>query len=219
MAGYNFYNWSDQPLWATTYNMPGEIIIDAGEVSPYTWRRFDSGYASLSYYNDRGEWPMIGPTSDVWTGTHCLATPFSVYPWTFIKDYASTQCWWTHPAWSIVNTLDRPIWITIYNSPGGVTILDSGQVPANGQAFFYANGQIGPTALFKLRAESIPNGTDFDVSIEDASFDGGWGVGTFSKSGDNYSWSINSDPRMTGNEVIALPRSKNVVEDPPKVSA
>lgn len=218
MAGYNFFDWSDQSLWATTYNMPGEIIIDAGEVKPYTWRGFGSGYASLSYYNCRGEWPMINKTCDVWTGTHCLRTPFSLMPWTFIHDQSSGNCWWTHPAWSIFNWLDQPIWITIYESPGG-SIIDSGQVNAKGQAFFYASGDLGPSGLYRLRAESIPDGKDFDVSIDPAQFTGGWGVGTFSKAGDKYGWSINPDPRPAANEVIALPRSTNVVEEPPKITA
>jgi hypothetical protein len=216
MAGYNFFNWSDQPLWATTYNMPGEIIIDAGEIASYTWRSFESGYAFGSYYNDRGEWPMVGKTSDVWTGTHCLNKP--LYPWTFVKDPASTQCWWTHPAWSVVNRLDRPIWITIYGSPGGIEILDSGQVDAYGQAFFYAQGSVTPNSLYRLRAESIPDGKDFDISVDPASFVGGFGIGTFSKSGTDYVWSINRDPRWSANDVIALPRSELVVQEPPKVT-
>jgi hypothetical protein len=211
MAGYNFYNWSNQKLWATTYNMPGEIIIQAGEVPTYVWKEFTSGYAFGSYYNDRGEWPEIGKTSDVWTGTHCLNKP--LYPWTFIKDNKSTQCWWTHPAWSIYNYLDRPIWITVYNGAGGIEILDAGQVNANGQAFFYCKGDLLPFALYKLRAQSIPDGKDFDVSIDPARFTGGWGVGTFSKSGTSYAWSINGDPRFTENEEIALPKSTIVVEE------
>lgn len=202
MAGYRTFNDTNKSLWVTIYNMPGEFQVDWGEVGPRSWRPWESGpYARLSYYKVRGEWPMTGPTCDE-AITNRLDGSFVLKPYTFVEWQG--KCWWTRPAWRTINTLDRPIWVTIYNYPGDQK-CDWGEVGAHAHRDWFS-GEYGPDTHYRIRAESIPNGTDFDVETT-STFQGGWGQATFVKEPDGtYAWRVNGNPSAADSASVEPPR-------------
>jgi hypothetical protein len=189
MAGYKTFNFSAQPLWVTIYNLPGNLHMDWGEVAPGTWRSWDSGpYAWGSVYQVRGEWPKTNKRFDETIDT-VLNGPNIPKPYVFID--GGTRGYWIRPCWRTVNTLDRPIRVSIYNSPGAGTI-DVGEVPAGSYRDWFAGDYTSDT-FYRLRAQSIPGGNAFDIE-QKGMFSKGWGMATLvMKVGHKYEWQI-SDP-------------------------
>ena len=170
MAGFQIYNCSNWPLWLTIYREPGGDKMDWGDVPPRAWREWGSvPYARLAYYRIRGEWPMHGATDDI-SVSNRLNGPFPFKPYTFVV--WNQVAWWTRPCWRTVNKLDRPIWLTIYGAPGDRQI-DWGEV-GPGQHKDWFSGEYGPGVDYRIRAQSVPEGRDFDIEVT-ASFVGGWG--------------------------------------------
>ena len=194
MAGYKTFNASAQPLWVTIYNLPGKIQMDWGEVLPGSWRSWESGpYAWGSFYRVRGEWPMADKQFDE-SMDNILSGPNSPKPYVFVD--GGDRGYWIRPCWRTVNTLDRPIWVSIYNEPGAGAI-DSGEVPARSQRDWFA-GHYTSDVLYRLRAESIPDGGTFDVE-KTAAFSKGWGVATLAMTADGtHEWLIGDRNGVSG---------------------
>jgi hypothetical protein len=194
MAGFRTYNNSNWPLWLTIYTEPGGPKMDWGDVAPRAWRQWGSmPYARLAYYRVRGEWPMHGATDDVSVTTR-LDGPFPFKPFTFIV--WNQVAWWTRPCWRTINRLDRPIWIAIYNASSDEP-MDWGELgPKQHKDWF--SGDYGPNVPYRLRAQSVPTGRDFDVEVT-SDFEAGWGEATFLQDPDgSHLWRVERNPSGDG---------------------
>lgn len=202
MAGYKTFNFSNQPLWVTVYSLPGKIQIDWGEVAAGAWRAWESGpYASGSWYQVRGEWPTDDRKFDVPIDT-VLNGPNNPKPYVFIE--GGSRAYWIRPCWRTVNTLDRPIWISIDNYPS-TGAIDFGEVPARGYRDWFA-GEYNNDTIYTLRAQSLPDSKEFDVQQEGA-FAKGWGVATLvRKAGSKYEWQFSEPSRLAAGSPAGLPR-------------
>jgi hypothetical protein len=142
---------------------------------------------------------MHGATDDI-SVTNRLNGPFPFKPYTFVV--WNQVAWWTRPCWRTINKLDRAVWITIYNHPGDRAI-DWGEVGPGQHKDWFA-GEYGPDVQYRIRAQSIPDGRDFDAEMASA-FEGGWGEATLVKDPNRGCvWRVERNP--TGDGTLRPPK-------------
>ena len=185
--------------------------MDWGEVAPGTWRSWESGpYDWGSVYSMRGEWPRRSKRFDETIDT-VLNGPHDLKPYVFID--GGTRAYWTSPCWRTVNTLNRPVRVSIYNCAGGGPI-DFGEVPAGSYRDWFA-GEYASDTDYRLRAQSIPGGRDFDIE-QKAVFSKGWGMATLvMKVGNKYEWQISDPTSLFRGAPMSLPMASEMAAERP----